>query len=247
MRPPRRTSAASRGAESTACAMRPSLYSSAPLRTCVGGVTSSPKTSTPSRLKPRSGPNPSPCRLATCTACAQSGSTPSSRARIGKRLPAAVKTSAASARRAERRSRSALASFVFIPPTSMPSIETPFAIVDGDPAKARPRRTAIAASPTYKIFRPTTCRVPAASFTNTTSPPRTCAAAARPPPASQAREARICEQESGAQRNGAKQLKHEQFHAAAHVQLGAGDEAREVGAEEGDDVRDLLRVARPLQ
>ena len=82
-------------------AIRPSSYWSEPFRTRVGGVTSAPKNVTSSRLKPRSGPKPSPWRCAASTAAFQSGSTPSSVGRIGNRLPAAVKTTGRWARRAD--------------------------------------------------------------------------------------------------------------------------------------------------
>src|SRR3954454_137226 len=138
------------------------MYCIAPVRTRVGGVTSAPKTCTSRRLNPRSGPNPSPCRCAVSTAAFQSGSTPSSSGRMGKRLPPARKTTGLCARRDDRRSRSVRASVASRPPTSTPSIVTPPASFVGEPAKTSPRTTAVATTESSKIKRrlPTSPRVP---------------------------------------------------------------------------------------
>src|SRR4051812_46991798 len=197
-----------------------SLYCIAPESTRMGGVTSAPKTCTSRRLKPRRGPNPSPCRCAVSTAAFQSGSTPISTGRIGKRFPRARKTTGASARRADRRSRSVLASVASRPPTSTPSIVTPPASFVGEPAKTRPRTTAVATTESSKKKRrlPTSTRVPG-RFQNEDFP-----------------------KELASQRS--EFSEHEKLDAARDVELDAGDVRGEVGAKERDRVRDLLGLAR---
>ena len=99
---------------------------------------SEPKNRVCSRLKPRTGPKPSPSRAAVSTAVAQSASTLSVVALIGNSSPPAVNTTGTCATFSKRRSSSFRASLFVSPPTSTPAIWTPSAIRTGEPANAKP-------------------------------------------------------------------------------------------------------------
>ena len=135
---PRRTSSASTWRWSMSLARPASLNSSAALYTRTGGAISEPKKRVCSRLKPRTGPKPSPSRAADSIAVDQSASTPSVVALIGYSLPPAVKTIGTRATSSDRRWSSVRASLFVSPPTSTPAICTPSAIRTDEPAKARP-------------------------------------------------------------------------------------------------------------
>ena len=156
IRRPRRTSAALFGLRFTSAAILSRAYSSAAFDTARRGSTSAPNTRARMRRKPRSGPKPSPARLAAATAPPQSGWTPSwFAANVWDVVPATNSTGSP-----ERFSKSdsslATASPRVRPPTSTPATSVPGASSLLEPAKARPTRTASAATATR---RPTTMAV----------------------------------------------------------------------------------------
>ena len=113
---PRRASGRSCGRARRACSREPRR------RPAPGGTISEPKNRVCSRLKPRTGPKPSPSRAAVSTAVAQSASTPSVVALIGNSSPPAVNTTGTCATFSKRRSSSFRASLGVSPPTSTPAI-----------------------------------------------------------------------------------------------------------------------------
>src|SRR6266516_4690505 len=138
-RSPRRRSSASRCGWSTSRAILASSSSRAPSNTRVGGATSAPKKRTSSRLKPRSGPKPSPWRRASETAAAQSTLTPSESGVTRQLFPPAVKVTGTRRSASVFRSSRVCAWAGSRPPTSIPATLTPSAIFVGEPAKASPR------------------------------------------------------------------------------------------------------------
>src|SRR5581483_4392449 len=189
----------------------------------VGGTRSCGKNSSESRRKPRTRPMPPPCFCAVATAATKSASTPSSFALSRKRCAPATNVIGTPSSRRARASRRDCAWLGERPPTSTPAMRVPLARCADAPAKRSGSTTATATS---SVVTSTTIRVQGRARAGARR--RTAGDEAATPP-------------------GYRSLEDEQLDAARDVELDAGDVPGEVGAEECDRVRDVLRLAGALE